>query len=119
MKIVLEEKDLVLLLGKALSVVLDPEEVTVQTDPLEVHINNAEIALNFSTEATPETPSVEKVEEEPEEDTENSPLSMAALLSTNEQLVHTQGDQPTVDRVPGANEQTVPPTPTHGGRESY
>lgn len=116
MKIVLEEKDLVLLLGKALGVSLDPEEVTVKTDPFEVHVTNAEVALNFSTEAEPEAPS-KLPEEEPVED-ENPPLSMAALMSANDSMVQQGGDQPSIDRVPGRNEQTIPPAPTERGRES-
>jgi len=58
MKIVLEEKDLIALLGKALGVTLNPDEVSVKTDPFEVHVTNAEVALSFSTsdekESTPE-----------------------------------------------------------------
>jgi hypothetical protein len=87
MKLTLERKDLLVLLGKQLGFVLNDEDVTVQADPFEVQIKQvptAEIVESARTES--------KVRKFPESETDTQDqlakkiMTMAEVLEKNAAL---------------------------------
>lgn len=85
MKLTLERKDLLVLLGKQLGFALNDEDVTVQADPFEVQIKQvptAEIVESTRTES--------KVRKSPETNTQDplakKIMTMAEILDENDKL---------------------------------
>ena len=108
MRIILEKKDLISLLSKALGVELDDESVEVQTDPFEGRISKAEQIFKATATATTTPPIPEEVEDE-----EPNPF-IGDLSAANAALMAEGSQQP---RVLGPNEQAVTPPITRGGFE--
>jgi len=107
MKIILEKKDVIELLGKALNTTLDPTNVQITTEPFEVIVMEADKVLKSQ-----EPPEEKKEESEPvlprKEMTE---ADSAILMGVSDQLVKLGSPNPVPSSV-----ATAPP-PTKGGRE--
>jgi hypothetical protein len=106
MRIILEKKDLISLLSKALGVELDDESMEVQADPFEVRISKAERMFKPPEGEMPPEPEVVE--------NEGPNPFIGSLSDANAALVEEGSVQP---RVLGPNEQVSTPFPTRGGVE--
>lgn len=115
MKVTLEKSDLLRILSTALGYPIADEDVEVQADPFEVHIrkvNVDELAQQHTQAITPEDIPDEEPPSKVRPD-ENPVMTMAQILSKNEQLGGTSAPAslggPAVSRPLGPEESEEPP----------
>lgn len=117
MKITLEKTDLVNILAKVFGYALSDEDVTVQADPLEVHVRNVNVDKLARTEEEPsgdfpinDDTEPEEVEEEYPMPEEKSTLTLEELLNANALLANKKTTQPSsTERPLGPDESPDPP----------
>lgn len=117
MKLILEEGDIISLLGKALEMPLTPDDVHIQADPFQVTINQAERSLKEvkiveDTAMSPSKPDVQKAFRPPRDDDDDN--SIEDLMRTSQSMVQ---EGTNVNRTLRGNESQSPPGPTVGGLE--
>ncbi len=112
MRIILEKKDLLSLLGKALGYPLEDDDVEVTADPFEVRISSVRLGELAHTDAppvstiSPPTP-VEVMTGYPDDDDP----SMDGLIHQNERMQEQGGDAPMVREHLGMAESYTAPPP--------
>lgn len=129
MDIVLKENDVKRMLGEALGVDIDPEDMIVTKDPFTVTISNAEVYLSQKKEEKPlrrkdppaPAPTSEPVDDDHLPSEDDAPmLSMADIQRQSAAIAVTPpitGNETTGKRALRPNEIDTTPPPTKGGKE--
>lgn len=110
MKLVLEEEDLIVLLGKALGYEIEPEDVNVSADPFMVTLNNVKQQPAPTSVTPPPPPRREEydIDGAPLPETEDVPLSMSELM-THSDLIQKTEQKKQRKRTLGPGESEEPP----------
>lgn len=105
MRIILERKDILSLLGKSLGYVLEDEDIEIQTDPFEVRISSVrleELAQSTQVKEEEELPTQEKPYMHTPEDINGE---VEGLIQQSNRMSSGKGDAPPIYRTTlGANE---------------
>jgi len=116
MKIILEREELIRLLGEAMGVSIDDDDVEVLTDPFEVIIKK----MSRIRKAEPEASNQITPEKQVQEDIEEEELGIAELMGASESLVKVAPAKGSGGPILGPNATNeTPPPPGPRGEEQF